>query len=74
MPMDLDPNLLMLSLVPSGIGFVLFAYGRKQHRPPHLLCGLILLVYPYFAGSVLTLVGGSLVIGGGLYLMLRLGW
>ena len=30
--MELDATLLMVSLIPSGIGFVLFTYGRKEHR------------------------------------------
>ena len=41
--MDFDPTLLMLSLVPSGIGFVLFMYGRKQQRWPHLAGGIALI-------------------------------
>ncbi len=30
--MDLDPTFLMFSLIPGGIGFVLFMYGRKADR------------------------------------------
>ena len=37
--MNFDPTLLMLSLVPSGIGFVLLMYGRKQQRWPQLVAG-----------------------------------
>jgi len=63
--MDLDPMFLMLSLVPAGIGFVLFVYGRKAGRWPQLVMGLVLMVYPYFAGSVVTLAGvGVLLVWG----------
>ena len=72
--MDLDPTLLMLSLMPSGVGFVLFVYGRKNGRWPQLAMGLVLMVYPYFAGSVVTLVGVGVLLGVGLYLMVQAGW
>lgn len=72
--MEFDPTLLMLSLVPSGIGFVLFTYGRKQDRWPQLLCGLLLMVYPYFTGTVGTMVSVGIFLGAGLYFMLAAGW
>ncbi len=72
--MDLDPTLLMLSLIPSGVGFVLFVYGRKNGRWPQLVMGLLLMVYPYFAGSVVPLAGVGVLLGVGLYLMIRAGW
>ena len=72
--MDLDPMFLMLSLIPSGIGFVLFVYGRKARRWPQLVTGLALLVYPYFAGSAVTLAGVGVLLIGGLYLMIQAGW
>lgn len=44
--MTLDPAWLFLSLIPGGIGFVLFVYGKKQQRLPQLVGGLLLMVYP----------------------------
>lgn len=73
MDLDFDPTLLMLSLLPSGIGWVLFTYGRKEQRWPQLVCGLLLMVYPYFAGSVAMLLGGCALLGASLYLMLAVG-
>ena len=56
---------LMLSLIPGGIGFVLFVYGKKQERWPQLVAGLALMVYPYFTPGVPLLVGvGALICGG----------
>ncbi len=72
--MSLDPTWLFLSLIPGGIGFVLFVYGKKQERWPQLVAGLAFMVYPYFATSVwsLTLVGVAL--GVALWLAVRAGW
>jgi len=53
--MDLDVNALLAGLLVSSIGFVLFSYGRKMRRVPHVMAGLILLVYPYFISNVLLI-------------------
>ncbi len=72
--MDFDPTWLMLSLVPSGVGFVLFVYGKKQSRWPQLVAGVALMVYPYFATGVRSLLGVGALIGAGLWYAIRLGW
>jgi hypothetical protein len=72
--MNLDPTWLFLSLIPSGAGFVLFVWGKKQQRWPQLAAGLALLIYPYFTGSVVSLIGVGLAIGASLVAALRLGW
>jgi hypothetical protein len=72
--MSFDPIWIFLSLIPSGIGFVLFMYGKKQERWPLLVGGLILMIYPYFATSVLSLVSVGALIGGGLWYAVRAGW
>ena len=73
--MSVDSTWLFLSLIPSGIGFVLMVYGKKQARWPHIAAGLLLMVYPYFATSTASLV----LIGSGIGVMLwyavtRLDW
>lgn len=70
----MDPTWLMLSLVVSGIGYVLFHYGRKQVRMPQLLAGVALMVYPYFTPGTASLASVGLVIGVLLYVFLQLGW
>ena len=72
--MNLDPTLLMLSLVPSGVGFVLFVYGKKQERWAHLAAGLALMIYPYFAASMAQMLLGGLLIGGAFWWALQAGW
>ena len=62
MSMSLDPGLLFLSLITSGIGFVLFVYGKKQERWPQLAGGIALMVYPYFVPTLVL----NLVIGAGI--------
>ncbi len=72
--MSLDPTWLFLSLIPGGIGFVLFVYGRKQQRWPQLAAGLIFMVYSYFATSLVSFAATGLVIGVALWYAIRLGW
>ena len=55
-----DGNALLLSLLIGCIGFVCFAYGKKQQRFPQMVAGIILCVYPYFV-SDLMLMGGIAV-------------
>jgi hypothetical protein len=44
-----------------GLGF--FIYGRKQRAVVPLLCGLMLMVFPYFVSNVMLLAGiGALLI------------
>ena len=72
--MSLDPTWLFLSLIPGGIGFVLFVYGKKQDRLPHLVGGILFMVYPYIATSVVSLVAGGVLLGAGLWMLIRMGW
>jgi hypothetical protein len=72
--MNLDASSLLTSLFISSVGFVLLTYGRKMNRPPHLLAGLVLLVYPYFIeGPLLMLVIAAALVGV-LWLAVRFGW
>jgi hypothetical protein len=71
---SLDPTWLFLSLFPSGIGFVLFVYGRKQQRWVLLAFGIAFMVYPYFAASIGALIGTGIVLGAALWIALRAGW
>lgn len=72
--MSLDPGLLLFSLVTSGAGFVLFTYGKKQGRMPHLLAGIVYMVYPYFVNTLLATVAIAAVLGIGLWMAVRAGY
>ena len=45
-----------------GLGF--FVYGRKQKAVVPLVCGLILMVYPYFISNTIILVVLGVVLTG----------
>jgi hypothetical protein len=72
--MSFDPGTLFLSLITSGIGFVLFIYGKKQDRMPQLVGGIVLMIYPYFVSDLLlnVLVGAGIVAA--VWLAVRQGW
>lgn len=62
--MSFDPASMIAGLFVSSIGFVLLSYGKKMSRPPQMLTGLLLLVYPYFVSSVaLTLIIAAVLLG-----------
>ena len=58
--MDIDASSLIAGLFVSSVGFVLFSYGKKMSRPPQMVGGLLLMVFPYFVPGV----GWMLAIGG----------
>ena len=72
--LNLDPTWLFLSLIPGGAGFVLFIYGKKRDRWPHLIAGIAMMVYPYFTPTVLSMTAGGVAIGAALWLAVRLGY
>ena len=72
--MNFNPTLLILSIVPSGIGFVLFVYGKKQHRMAHIAAGIALMAYPYFVTTALQMILGGALIGGAFWYALQTGW
>jgi hypothetical protein len=72
--MSLDPAWLLVSLVISGVGLGLFLYGKKQTRIPHLVTGIILMVYSYAVSSVFWMVVIGVLLLGVLWLLVRLGW
>jgi len=45
----------MVALVVSSVGFVMFMYGKKQHRPVQLGAGILLLLFPFFVHDGLWL-------------------
>jgi hypothetical protein len=69
-----DPTMLFLSLITGGIGFVLLVYGKKEARVPHIIAGLVFMVYPYFVDSVFALLTVGIVVGGALWLAVRQGY
>jgi hypothetical protein len=73
--MSFDTPTLLAGLLVSSVGFVLLSYGKKMSRPPHLLAGLILMVYPYFVpGAILNLGIGAVLLTVLWFAVKRLGY
>jgi len=54
---------LLWGLLFGSIGLAFFIYGRKQKAVVPLVCGLALMVFPYFVSNMLLLVGiGAILI------------
>ena len=60
---EITASSLFLGLLFGSIGLAFFIYGRKQRTVVPLLCGLVLMVVPYFIPNALLLflVGAVLV-------------
>jgi len=58
-----NPAILLWGVLFSSIGLGLFIYGKRQQRLVALLCGLGLMIFPYFVSSALlvVLIGAVLV-------------
>lgn len=69
---DFDPTVLIVSLIPSGIGFVLFTYGKKMHRMPQLIGGIALMVYPYFTTTMASMTSVGLLICAAVWFLVKL--
>jgi len=58
----LEPGYLIVSLIVSSVGFVMFVYGKRQKRPVQLGAGLLLLLLPFFVrdGLFLGIAGAAI--------------
>lgn len=53
---------ILFSLLFGAIGGVYLAYARRLHDPAYLVCGVLLLVYPYIFENVFVIVAVGTVI------------
>ena len=53
---------LFVSLLFGAVGGVYLAYARRVHEADFLICGVVLMVYPYFFSSVILIVIVGLII------------
>ena len=59
----LDTASLLWGLLFGTAGFGFFVYGKKQQKVVPLVCGLVLMVFPYFVSNTVLLVAiGALLI------------
>lgn len=53
----MDTAQLLWGLAFGSIGLGYFLYGRKQRVPVPLVCGIALMIFPYFIANTYALVG-----------------
>lgn len=53
----MDTTYLFLVILFSAAGMAFFMYGKKQLAFVPLLCGLALMIYPYFVSGTWPLIG-----------------
>jgi hypothetical protein len=53
---------LLWGLLFGSIGLGYFIYGKKQKAVVPLVCGIALMVFPYFVSNALLLVGIGIVL------------
>jgi len=53
--MSMNPAWLMWCVLFGSFGLGFFVYGRKQKAPVPLVCGIALMVYPYFVSNIYLL-------------------
>jgi len=57
-----NAGVLLWGLLFSSIGLGFFLYGKKQCAVVPLVCGLVLMIYPYFIPNVIALVAIGVVL------------
>ncbi len=72
--MDLSLSTIVLGLFIGLVGFALVTYGRKEMRVPHIVVGVILLVYPYFIGNWIAILAIAAFLIGALAFVSHLGY
>jgi hypothetical protein len=65
---------LLTSLVVGCVGYVCFAYGRRQRQAPPLLVGVVLMVFPYFVDAAWLVALIAALLLGLLWLAHKLNW
>jgi hypothetical protein len=71
---NFDASTLIAGFIVSGVGFVLFKYGRKMSRAPHVVIGIVLMVFPYFVPNPYAMFSIAAALSGGLYAATRMGY
>lgn len=55
-------SVIIWGLLFGSIGVGFFIYGKKQRAPVPLICGIALMVFPYFISNIFALVGVGIVL------------
>jgi len=57
-----NATVLLLGVLFSSIGFGYFLYGKKQQKSVPLICGIVLIIYPYFIENISIMLVLGLVL------------
>jgi len=71
--LDFSPGGLFAAILLSAIGLGFFTYGKKQHRPPPTLAGLVIMFLPYFIPGLLWSLVATAAVLGALWIACRAG-
>jgi hypothetical protein len=55
-------SILLWGLLFGSIGFGFALYGKQQRAAVPLLCGIALMIFPYFVANTVALVGIGIVL------------
>ena len=58
----MNATVLLLGVLFSSIGFGYFLYGKKQQKSVPLICGIVLIIYPYFIENISIMLALGLVL------------
>jgi len=58
----MNASTLVWGLLFSSIGFAFCLYGRKQRAVVPLVCGIALMIYPYFIPNLIALIAIGVVL------------
>lgn len=58
----MSASLLLWGVLFSSVGLGYFIYGKKQNAKVPMLCGVALMIFPYFVSSTVALVGTGAVL------------
>ncbi len=72
--MNFSANSILASILVSGIGFVFFEYGRRTSRPPQLVGGLALMVFPYFVSNLMAMCAVASALIAAVWFFVKFGW
>lgn len=69
-----EPGWLIASLLVGSVGYVAFAYGKRQRRIPQLALGVALFVFPYFVDDVWLMLLVAALLCAATWYAVKLGW
>ena len=57
----MNSTLLLLAVLFGSLGLGYFVYGKRQNAIVPLVCGVVLMVFPYFVSNVVLLIATGLI-------------